>query len=220
MPQRQTFSRRRHLTFASRAGVFAAPGLLLLLLASSACARPPLSAPQDPAADLVQKKAAQRLLADMGPNMPIDAKVARLIDRLALRDRQQVQAAVTALEMLGQPAVPSMIRRIDDRRPMPVGVIGFENRSPDAFEGVRHIGVARVVDALNLILSDITGEDVGTIVVDNGPGGGGDSPNLDSQRQAVVNGWRTYLARRDRTPRVPGKMPPVPGKALPSAGGR
>ncbi len=218
MPQRQIFPRRRHLTFAGRAGGFAALGLLLLL-ASNAGAQPPPSVPPDPVADIVQKKAAARLLADMGPNVPIDGKVARLIDRLALRDRDQVQAAVTALEMLGPPAVPSMIRRIDDRRPMPVGVIEFENRAPDAFEGVRHLGVARVVDALNLILNSVTGEDVGTIVVDDGPGGGGDNPRLDPQREAVVNGWRAYLARQTRTPPVPGKTPPVPGKSLPAASG-
>ncbi|MHB1558692.1 MAG: hypothetical protein ACYC61_14635 [Isosphaeraceae bacterium] len=219
MRQQQIFPHRRHLTFAGWAGVFGTLGLVLLL-ASNACAQPPQSARQDPSADLVQKQAAKRLLADMGPNLPIDGKVARLIDRLALRDRDQVQAAVTALEMLGQPAVPSMIHRIDDRRPMPVGVIEFENRSPDAFEGVRHLGVARVVDALNLILYDLTGEDVGTIVADNGPDGGGDSPNLDPQRQAVVNGWRAYLARQGKMPPVPGKTPPVPGKSLPSADGR
>lgn len=212
MPQRQSFPRRRRMTFASQAGGITALGLLLLL-ASNACAQQPPSAPPDPLEMILKKKAAARLLADMGPNMSIDGKVARLIGRLVLRDHDQVQATVTALEMLGQPAVPSMIRRIDDRRPMPVGTISFENRSPDAFEGVRHLGVARVIDALNLILYDLTGENVGTIVVDNGPGGGGDSPNLDPQRRAVVNGWRAYLARRDKTL-------PVPGKTLPSAGGR
>jgi hypothetical protein len=144
----------------------------------------------------------------MGPDMPIDAKVARLTDRLVLRDRDQVQAAVTALDMLGQPAVPSIIRRIDDRRPMPVGAISFENRFPNAFEAVRHLGVARVVDALNLILNDITGESAGSIVVDAGPKGVRDSPDLEPQRQAVVNGWRAYLARWGATPPVPGKSPP------------
>jgi len=87
--------------------------------------------------DLLQKPAAARLLAAIGPNTPIDMKVSRLIDRLVLRDRGQVQAAATALIMLGAPAVPSIILRMADRRDMPVGSVSFENRSPGAFESER-----------------------------------------------------------------------------------
>src|SRR5271157_5441027 len=82
---------------------------------------PPAPENQDEGLDhLLQRTAAARLLAAMGPNTPIDTKVSRLIDRLVLRDRDQVQAAVTALDMLGPPAVPAIIQRIDDRRNMKV----------------------------------------------------------------------------------------------------
>jgi hypothetical protein len=88
----------------------------------------------------------------------IDTKVDRLIDRLLLRDGDEVQAAVTAITMLGQPAVPAIIRRIDDRRPTSLQGIAFENRSANAFEAVRQYGVAQVVDCLGYVLNDITGE--------------------------------------------------------------
>ena len=199
------------MTIAGRAGGIAALGLMGL----AACAAPPPAPtqPPDPGGMIVQKPAAARLLADMGPDTPIDTKVARLIDRLVLRDRDQVQAAATALIMLGQPAVPSIIRRIDDRRDMPVHALSFENRSPDAFEGVRHYGVEKVVDALNDILNDITGVYAGFIDVEVGPKGLRDNPGVEPQRKAVVDGWRAYLARR-------GATPPVPGKSLPSGNGR
>ncbi|WP_210420259.1 hypothetical protein [Aquisphaera giovannonii] len=146
---------------------------------------------------LLQKSAAARLLAEMGPGTPIDAKVARLIDRLSLRDRVHTQAAATALIMLGRPAVPSIVRRMDDRRD--VGILSFENRSPDAFEGVRHMGLPKVVDCLDEILSEITGEPVGSMAA------GGREPG--TARDERVAAWTEYLARMS---------PPVPAKSLPA----
>ena len=50
--------------------------------------------------------------------------------------------------VLGHPAVPEIIRRVDDRGEMLVKVIGFENRPPEAFEAVAQLGVAKVIDCL------------------------------------------------------------------------
>jgi hypothetical protein len=177
----------------------------------SAAARqvPAPPGPGDPD-EILLKKTAARLLAEMGPDTPIETKVARLIDRLVLRDRDQVQAAITALTMLGEPAVPAIIRRIDDRRDMPIGGISFENRAVDAFEGVRHYGVEEVVDALDDVLNDITGEIVGPAGGEPGPEASPARPGFAPRRQAIVDGWRRYLARRNATP-------PVPGKSLPAA---
>ena len=110
-----------------------------------------------------QRKAAGRLLAEMGSNTTIDTKVSRLIDRLVLRDHAQVQATVTALTMLGQPAVPAIIQHIDDRRNMLVQHIAFENRFVGAFEAVRQYGVIKIVDCLAHVLDDITGESFGHV---------------------------------------------------------
>jgi hypothetical protein len=191
----------------------AGPAATLILIFSLVAPAPfaaaqAVPAPDDPVGAITQRTAAARLLAEMGPNTPIDAKVARLIDRLVLRDRDQVQAAVTALTMLGQPAVPAIIRWMDDRRDMPARAISFENRAVDAFEGVRHLGVGKVVDGLNLVLSDITGEWFGVVDTEFEP----DRPEFDAQRDAIVAGWRGYLARRNATP-------PVPGKSFPAASG-
>lgn len=155
----------------------------------------------------VYKAAAKRLLTELRPEKSVDAKVARLIDRLVLEDRAQVQTAATALLLLGRPAVPAIIRRIDDRRRMPVGYLSFENTSPRAFEGLSHYGVHEVVDALSMILSEITGESSLFLPIDFAAPGSGD---LDRGRAEVVAGWRDYLARIQGPPRAPGKrLPPV-----------
>ncbi len=97
--------------------------------------------------------------AAMCSNTSIDTKVAQLIDRLVLPDRDQVQAATTALVMLGQPAVPAIIRRIDDRREMSAQGVAFENKYPGAFEAVAQYVTPKVVDRLNYVLNRLTGED-------------------------------------------------------------
>lgn len=172
--------------------------------------------PPDPAE--TWRSDATRLIAAMGPHAPIDTKVARLIDRLA-RDPEQVQAVVTALTMLGPAAVPAIIRQMDDRREMPVRGISFVNRSPNAFEGLRHYSVEKVVDCLDYVLNDITGESFGTIDVGGGPHGPDParSREREAQRTATVTAWRGYLARSRATLRQPRKTLPLPDRAKANA---
>ncbi len=173
---------------------------------------PPAPKNQDEGLDhLLQRTAAARLLAAMETDPPIDMKVARLVDRLVIRDRDQVQAAVTALVMLGPPAVPALIiQRIDDRRNMKVHTATFENRFPDAFEAVAQLGVEQVIDCLNLVLSDITAESFGFVDVDFQP----DSPSTrhrnDENRKLMIVGWNGYLRRLRGIPHAPGKS--LPGR--------
>lgn len=180
---------------------------------------PPAGNPAPPAQDgievLTRKSAAARLLSSMKADLSIDAKVAQMIERLVLKDRDQVQAAITALTMLGPPAVPAIVRRIDDRRDMAVGAVAFENKFPGAFEGVRHLGVLKVIDCLNLVLNDLTGESYAYISNDL------DSPSpdepkrraeLDKQRAAMIAGWRGYVARIQAPPQVPSKSLPTVAK--------
>ena len=113
----------------------------------------------------------------------LDDKVARLIEQ-ALDADTQAQAFVE-LEALECEAVPAIIRRLDDRRPLPLHQISLENKSPDAFEGLRHYGPEQVVDALAAILNQVTGQSFGFIY--NG--------GSDDERSSTVKGWKEYLNR-------------------------
>jgi hypothetical protein len=64
-----------------------------------------------------------------------------------------------------------------------INSISLENESPDAFEGLRHYGPEKVVDALAAILNQITGQDFGFIY--NGA--------TEAQRTQAVQGWRNFL---------------------------
>jgi hypothetical protein len=97
--------------------------------------------------------------------------------------------------------------RIDDRRDVPVRVVAFENLFPDAFEAVRQPGFVKVIDCLDLVLNDITGESSGSIDIIFA--GDPDRPELDVQRGAMIAGWRGYLARKQATPCARGKSLPA-----------
>ena len=84
----------------------------------------------------------------------IDKRVGVLIERML--NPQTEQKAFSDLEALGCPAVPAIIRRMDDRRVLPDPRISLRNKSPQAFEAVRHYGPVQVVDALAAILNQLT----------------------------------------------------------------
>jgi hypothetical protein len=117
----------------------------------------------------------------------IDKRVALLIeDMLNKRTEHQTFAD---LEALGCAAVPAIITRMDDRRNLPDPSISLTNKSPDAFEGLRHYGPLKIADALAAILNQLTGQDFGAIY--NG--------GTDEQRTRAVNGWRDFLRRTPRS---------------------
>jgi hypothetical protein len=204
----RTVRKRMMSVSAWAASLLVAHTIIGLPRVATAQGVPNVPAPDEILENFTKKAAATRLLAEMGAKTPINTKVDRLIDRLVLRDRNQVQAAVTALTMLGQPAVPAIIRRLDDQRDMPAGSIAFENRSANAFEAVAQYGVFKVVDCLNQVLSYITGESFGFIdgSMDMTP----DSAEFAAHRRAIIAGWRGYLVRKHASP-------PAPGKSLPLA---
>lgn len=111
-----------------------------------------------------------------------DLAVSLLVER-ALNPSSRLQA-FWGLEALGCRAVPAMVRRLDDRRPLSGG-LSLVNTRPGAFEGMRHYSPRQMVDALAAILNQITAQDFGFIY--NG------AP--DSSRSATVRGWREYLKR-------------------------
>jgi hypothetical protein len=111
----------------------------------------------------------------------IEKRVAALIERTLHHKTEQ--QAFADLESLGCPAVPAIIERMDDRRKLPDPRISLRNKSPDAFEGLRHYGPEKVVDALAAILNQITGQHFGFIY--NGA--------TDAERVKTIRGWRDFL---------------------------
>jgi len=80
--------------------------------------------------------------------------------------------------------VPYIILHMDNFKKLPINSITLENRNPNAFERYRHYGPELVIDALDAILNQITGEYFGNIV--NGEA-------TEEMRLSVLNGWRVYL---------------------------
>ena len=78
---------------------------------------------------------------------------------------------------------------MDDRRRLPDPRISLRNKSPQAFEGLRHYGPEKVVDALAAILNQITGQHFGFIY--NGA--------TDAERTQTVRRWRDYLQKTPST---------------------
>lgn len=110
-----------------------------------------------------------------------DKRVAVLIGQMLEADTEH--KAFLDLEALGCAAVPATIRQMDDRRKLPNPAISLRNKSPNAFEGIRHYGPVEVVDALAAILNQVTGQDFGFIY--NGA--------TDEERANAVQGWRKFL---------------------------
>jgi hypothetical protein len=116
--------------------------------------------------------------------LPYFAAVRALIARLGRVSGDQQQRVFDRLEALGKAAVPAMIAQMDDRRPLRTQAISLVNHAPESFEGMRHYGPQQVVDGLDAVLDQITGESFGSI--ENG--------GSSRQRDAAVAGWRVFAA--------------------------
>ncbi len=134
----------------------------------------------------VQQKILKYFKEEFPPSKePLYTKVKQLIDKTTKKDTQM--AAFTELENLGPNSVPAIIMLMDDRRDLAVPEISLEN-PPDNWEGIRHYGPKKIVDAMDAILNQITNESFGNI------------HNSGSERERVeaVNGWRIYLYYLDK----------------------
>jgi hypothetical protein len=100
-------------------------------------------------------------------------------------NKKTERQASSELEALGCPAVPAIIERMDDRRRLPDPHISLRNKSPQAFEGIRHYGPQTVVDGLTAILSQLTGRDFG--LISNGA--------TETERTKTIQGWRDFLSK-------------------------
>ena len=142
-------------------------------------------------AELLRKEVSnQRLIQENFARLPaakpddLQATVRALIDKMT--DESTQQDAVWRLQRLGPRAVPSIIRLMDDRRPLPLKGTMFINNSPNAFEGISHYGPKVVVDALAIVLSGLTETSFGSL----------HAGGSEEERRAVVNAWRVYLHYR------------------------
>ena len=87
----------------------------------------------------------------------LESRVSRLVDQTTKSESAE-QKAFNELQSLGDQAVPYLVSHLGDVRSLAVKEISLTNKSPDAFEGVRHYGPSTVHDALAAILNQITGQ--------------------------------------------------------------
>jgi len=111
---------------------------------------------------------------------PTSQIVARLMSEVAVQDHQQ--GVFVELEALGPEGVPYLVGRLNDFRPLPERGITLKNKSPKAFEHLRHYGAETVHDALAAILNQITEENFEFVY--NGA--------TNEQRVRNVGAWRSW----------------------------
>ncbi len=116
--------------------------------------------------------------------MPLEEKVKVLIADML--DAKKATIAYKKLEELGKEAVPAIIHNMNDMRDLPVKHIRLENKSPQAWEAFRHYGPQEVIDVLDAILNQITGESLGEI--HNG--------GTDKQRLKAYHAWISWLSKQ------------------------
>ncbi len=135
------------------------------------------------------------LAAVMGPH-DLDTRIRMLIEDVAIPSAQPGKYEMhhgkhtqiyRELERLGMPAVPYIIKYMDDRRSLPYRYIALSNAgAKNSFEAIRQYTPEKVVDALAAILNQITGERFGTIY--NGA--------TENERDRSVAGWRAWCAAK------------------------
>jgi hypothetical protein len=126
------------------------------------------------------------IIRSWGPDtaLPRFSEVRALIASLGRVGGEKQQRVFDRLEALGTEAVPAIIAQMDDRRALRTPAISLVNRFPDAFEGMRYYGPKEVVDGLDAVLNQVTGQSFGSIM--NG--------GSDRERNGAVAGWRVYAS--------------------------
>jgi hypothetical protein len=112
-----------------------------------------------------------------------DNMIKNLIDKLA--DKEWEMSAFDELIMAGRESIPYIILHMEDYRELPIKYARLIDDSPGTWEGIVQYSPDLVIDALTIVLSELTsGISFGTLR-------NGDCTN--EERQRVLNGWRIYL---------------------------
>lgn len=100
-----------------------------------------------------------------------------------LKNPAQGSDVTNQLIALGLEALPSLVRQMEDFRPLQIKDLMLPNRSSNAFEAFAHYKPKAVVDLVSTIATAITGKGFGHLY--NG--------GSDRERWAAINAWRIYL---------------------------
>lgn len=123
---------------------------------------------------------ASQLTLAQGAKDGIATKVSTLIEDTLVKGK--ATKAFADLERMGMEAAPYLVGHLDDFRPLPVQAISLVNKSPKAFEGLRHYGPKVVHDALSAILNQISGQHFEFVY--NGAS--------DAERRKNLEAWRSW----------------------------
>jgi hypothetical protein len=125
----------------------------------------------------------EQLYKNFTVDTDIDNKIRKIISDIT--NSRLEENSFKKLEDYGITGIPYIILALDDFRELPIQSISLRNKSPGAFEGIRHYGPYLVVDSLAAILNQITGESFGFIY-------NGDDTS-DEERKQCIRGWYIYL---------------------------
>jgi hypothetical protein len=128
---------------------------------------------------IINEQLYKKFTIDIGINNKIKNIIRNITNRILEEN------SFKKLEDYGVTGVPYIILALDDFRELPIQSISLRNKSPDAFEGIRHYGPYLVADSLAAILNQITGEHFGFIY--NG------DDTTDDERKQCIRGWYIYL---------------------------
>lgn len=158
---------------------------------------------------------ATKILTNLKTISSVDEKVDRLVDLIRSDDPARAQAAVTSIIILGNPTIPSLIRRIDDASETKIRIIYLRNNYPGAFEESRVYGVGQTTDCINFILNDLTGVSFGFVDLsfDVDQTDPSTAKKLNDKRSRIAHEWKNYY-KSIKT------LPPIPRKTTPAAGPR
>jgi len=113
-------------------------------------------------------------------NEELNSRVKQLIEKALIEG--SVKEAYAELKGLDKSYVPYLILNMDDFRKLPYTSLSFINTSPNAFEGIAHYRVEKVVDLLSMITKRISNASIYAYQYDN-----------NEQRQHLVQDWKVWL---------------------------
>ena len=120
-------------------------------------------------------------------SLPHSAEVKAQLDRLAAIPpgdpgaTQRQSGILAVLRAMGNEAIPAIVTQMDDRRPLATPKIVLDDASPENHFATRNFAPKAIVDALDAVLHQMTGE-FGTIY----------DGASDAERDSAVRAWRIY----------------------------